>query len=159
MKKLLLVRHAKAVHDTAYSDFERPLKHSGRQDAITMAERIHSESIIPQLIVTSPSLRTAATADIITEHLALPKSREDAKIYDAGQQTLLDIVAGFPEEHNFIGLVGHNPGINQLLEYYTGDSREMSPGSAAMIIFEVDQWQMISYDTGKLVWFSSPKEH
>lgn len=158
MKKLLLIRHAKAVHDTDYRDFERPLKHSGIRDATLMAERLNSEGIIPQLLITSPSVRTAATADIIAEHLELPKPTDDASIYDAGQQTLLDAINSFPNAHDFIGLVGHNPGISQLLNYYTGNLREVSPGAAALITFEVDEWKQVTFDSGKLTWFSSPKD-
>jgi phosphohistidine phosphatase len=159
MKKLLLIRHAKAVHDMSYKDFERPLKHSGVQDAILMAERLNTESIIPQQLITSPSIRTLATADIFTEHLELPKAKENTKIYDASQQTLLNIINQFSEDYNFIGLVGHNPGISQLLDYYTGDSREVSPGAIALITFEIDKWKEISHDLGRLAWFSSPKDH
>jgi phosphohistidine phosphatase len=159
MKKLLLVRHAKAVHDISYKDFERPLKNSGIQDAILMSERLNSESISPQFLITSPSIRTQATADIIAEHLELPKPKENAKIYDASQKALSIIINELPDDYNFIGLVGHNPGINQLLGYYTGDSREISPGAIALITFEIDKWEEISHDSGKLVWFSSPKDH
>jgi phosphohistidine phosphatase len=159
MKKLLLIRHAKAVHDTSYSDFERPLKHSGHHDAIMMAERLNSESIIPQHLITSPSLRTLATADIFAEHLELGKPAEDVRIYDAGRQTLLDIVNGFPDNRSFVGLVGHNPGISQLLDYLTDESGDLSPGAVALITFEVNEWKLISFNSGKLAWFSSPKEH
>src|SRR6201992_1964938 len=158
MKKLLLVRHAKAVHDADYSDFERPLKHSGTRDAITMTDRLSRESDVPQRLVTSPSLRTLATADIFAEHLGLRKPAEDVRIYDASRQALLDIVNQFPDEQSFIGLVGHNPGISQLLDYYTGESREVSPGGVALITFDVNEWKLISRDTGKLSWFSSPKD-
>jgi phosphohistidine phosphatase len=159
MKKLLLIRHAKAVHNTGYADFERPLKHSGTEDATLMAQRLINESIIPQLLVTSPALRTLATADIFAEHLELPRPSEDAKIYDADRQTLLDIVNQFSGSHNFVGLVAHNPGITQLLNYFTDESRELSPGAVALITFEVDEWRLISANMGSLTWFSSPKDH
>ena len=159
MKKLLLIRHAKAVHDTDYRDFERPLKHSGVRDATTMSERLNAEGIKPQLLVTSPSIRTIATADIFAEHLKLSKPAEDQSIYDASQQTLLDVVNGFSDKHDFIGLVGHNPGISQLLNYYTDELREVSPGAVALITFEAEEWKEVTNDSGKLTWFSSPKDH
>jgi phosphohistidine phosphatase len=157
MKKLLVVRHAKAVHDTSYSDFERPLKHSGMRDATLMAERIESASVVPQLLVTSPALRTLATANIFSEHLKLRKPREDERIYEAGQHTLLDVIQQFPDEYDAIGLVGHNPGIAQMVHYFTGELRDVSPGTAILITFDLDEWRLISHDTGRLVWFSSPK--
>jgi phosphohistidine phosphatase len=159
MKKLLLVRHAKAVHDNSYSDFERPLKHKGIEDATAMAERLKSHSIIPQILVTSPSTRTEATANILSEHLSLPQSLQDEAIYEAGERTLINIINAFDNQYDFVGLVGHNPGISQLLYYFTGDSREVSPGTVALIEFGFDKWKLLSGDTGKLNWFSSPKDH
>lgn len=129
------------------------------RDTTIMAERLSSASIIPQHLISSPSIRTLATADILSEHLEISKPTEDAAIYDAGKQTLLDIVNQFPDRYSFIGLVGHNPGISQLLDYYTGESREVSPGATALITFDLDEWQEISFGTGKLTWFSSPKDH
>lgn len=159
MKKLLLVRHAKAVHDNNYSDFERPLKPSGLQDVINMAERLNTEVIIPQLLITSPSLRTQATADILSEHLSIAKARVDQSIYEAGQRDLLTLISEFEEAYDFIGLVGHNPGIGQLLYHFTGEFPEVSPGTAALIVFGVDEWKLLSQDTGTLTWFASPKDH
>jgi phosphohistidine phosphatase len=157
MKKLLLVRHAKAVHDASYNDFERPLKHSGLEDAAMMAERVRNASIIPQLLVTSPSLRTLATAEIFSKHLAADKPREDNHIYDGGQQTLLKVINAFEDKYDFIGLVGHNPGINQLLYYFTRAMNEVPPGTVALVTFELDEWKLLNDNTGKLSWFSSPK--
>jgi phosphohistidine phosphatase len=158
MKKLLLVRHAKAVHDDSYSDFERPLKHSGMRDTTIMAERIESASHVPELLVTSPSLRTLATANILSEHLQLPRPSEDERIYDASQQALLNVISGFSDNHHFIGLVGHNPGISHLVHYFTGQIRDVPPGAVILITFEFDEWQQLTYDSGKLAWFSSPKD-
>jgi phosphohistidine phosphatase len=159
MKKLLLIRHAKAVHDTSYEDFERPLKHSGIKDAEMMAEKVKKEDCIPQILITSPSIRTQATTDIFSEFLSLPKAKEDQRIYEASRITLLDIINGFPDEYKFIGLVGHNPGLSQILNYLTGETPDLTPGSVALIKFEVDEWPLISRDTGEMQWFSSPKEH
>ncbi|MDO3626162.1 histidine phosphatase family protein [Mucilaginibacter sp. BT774] len=159
MKKILLIRHAKAVHDDSYSDFERPLKHSGMRDTTIMAERIESAGAVPQILISSPSLRTLATANILSEHLSLHKPSEDSRIYDASQQSLLSVISEFPENQNFVGLVGHNPGIAQLVHYFTGQIREVPPGAAVLIRFEFDSWRELTYDSGHLEWFSSPKEN
>jgi phosphohistidine phosphatase len=158
MKKLLLVRHAKAVHDDSYSDFERPLKHSGMRDTTIMAERIESTGYTPEILVSSPSLRTLSTANILTEHLQLRRSLEDTRIYDASQQALLNVISEFSDDHQSIGLVGHNPGIAQLVHYFTGQIRDVPPGAVVLITFEFDSWNDLTYDSGKLAWFSSPKE-
>ena len=158
MKQLLLIRHAKAIHDNSYDDYERPLKHSGIEDATLMAERVKSEAHVPQILITSPSLRTLSTANIFAEHLSLPKPAEDKRIYEASLQSLVRVINEFPDNHDFIGFVGHNPGIAELLHYFTREFRDVSPGTSALILFDVDEWQMITHDSGKITWYSSPKD-
>jgi len=154
MKKLLLIRHAKAVQETGYKDFERPLKYSGLQDAAIMAERLHQHSIIPQILLSSPSVRTLTTANIFAEHLSIPKPHTDKRIYDAEQTVLVSIVSELPDAHDFIGLVGHNPGISQLLYYLTNEFRDLETCAVALIEFDADEWGKIG--RGKLVYYSSP---
>jgi phosphohistidine phosphatase len=158
MKKLLLIRHAKAEKDTSVKDIDRPLKYIGIQDARFMAERLKEKSIIPQFIVTSPALRTKTTAEIFADYLKLPNPEFNKAIYDASQQTLLRVINQLPAEHDFIALVGHNPGISQILYYLTGDSREVHTSTVALIEFEVDDWKAVSGDLGSLAYYSSPKE-
>src|ERR1700749_4832323 len=108
MKKLLLVRHAKAEKETGGKDFDRPLKYIGIQDAGFMADRLKDNGIIPELIITSPAQRTKTTAEIFSDHLKLPEAATNKAIYEASEKTLLKIINEFPDECNFIALVGHN---------------------------------------------------
>ena len=123
-----------------------------------MAERLKEKSIIPQLIVSSPALRTKTTAEIFSDHFLLPDPQLNKSIYEASQQTLLHIVNQFPNEQDFIALVGHNPGISQILYYLTGEAREVHTATTALVNFETDDWASISVDSGQLVYYSSPKE-
>ena len=156
MKKLLLIRHAKATHDSGYIDFERPLKKSGIQDATTMAQRLHAENIIPKLIISSPSLRTIATADIFSQHLSIAAPLTNDRIYDASEVTLLHIIDRFPDEQEFIALVGHNPGIAEMLYYFTGKVKDVRPGAVALIAFEIDAWKEVSMNSGELLYYDEP---
>jgi phosphohistidine phosphatase len=158
MKKLLLIRHAKAEKETSVKDINRPLKYIGIQDARFMAERVKENSLIPQLIITSPALRTKTTAEIFADHLLLPDPEINKAIYEASQQTLLRVINQLPNQYNFIALVGHNPGISQILYYLTGEAREVHTSTVALIEFEVDDWKVVSGDTGQLAYYSSPKE-
>jgi phosphohistidine phosphatase len=151
MKRLLLIRHAKATHDTDYKDFERPLKKSGIKDSETMAERLKAQDYIPQIVISSPSLRTKTTADIFAEHLSVSKIQTDKAIYEASEEDLLNIINEFPDQYNFIALVGHNPAISQLLYYLTGQIKNVPPCAIAVIDFEFGEWKLISGNTGNLV--------
>lgn len=158
MKKLLLVRHAKAEKDTPGKDFDRPLKYIGMQDAGFMADKIKDKAIIPELIITSPALRTLTTAEIFADHLGLPDPARNKAIYEASEKTLLKIINDLPNEVGFVALVGHNPGVAYILQYLTGETREVHTCTVALIDFEIDDWAMVSEDLGKLVYYSSPNE-
>jgi phosphohistidine phosphatase len=146
MKKLLLIRHAKATHESGYVDFERPLKQVGKEDAVLMASILKGQSIIPQIIVTSPALRTQTTADIFTAQLQLPN-----------EYTWVKVINSLPNEYDFIGVVGHNPGISQVLYYLTGQYRDLPTCAVALITFDNDTWESISSEDGHLTFFDSPK--
>jgi phosphohistidine phosphatase len=158
MKKLLLVRHAKATHETGFADFERPLKPSGLQDAAIMAGRLKEHQLVPQALVSSPALRTLSTANVFSQHLELPKAGEIAGIYDATQDQLVSIITQLSNSRDFIGLVGHNPAIAQVLYYLSDEVRDVPPGAVALIEFDADSWAEVSRSTGKLVYYDSPKD-
>lgn len=151
MKRLLLIRHAKATQDHNFTDFERPLKKSGIADAETMALRLKKQSFIPQIIISSPALRTKTTANILSEHLSVHEPITDKAIYDATEDDLLHIVNAFSDQHDFVALVGHNPSISQLLYFFTRQIRDVPPCAIAVIDFEFDKWAMLSEHTGNLV--------
>lgn len=158
MKRLLLIRHAKAEKDTAGKDIDRPLKYTGIQDAAFMAERVKEKAIVPQVIFTSPALRTKTTAEIFTDHLRLATPAVIKSIYEASQQSWLKAINKLSNDYDFIGIVGHNPGIAQILYFLTGEVKEVHTSTIALIDFETDDWATISGETGKLVYYSSPNE-
>lgn len=157
MKKLMLIRHAKAEKDSGSTDFERPLKYIGIQDASFMAEKVKEKVFIPQVVISSPALRTKTTADIFTEHLKMPEAWLDKSIYEASQKALLNVINEFSEEFDFIGLVGHNPGIAQILYYLTGEVHDVHTCTVAVIAFETHNWKLVSKETGDLIYYDSPK--
>ena len=157
MKKLLLVRHAKAEKETSVKDIDRPLKYIGIQDAAFMADKLKDDSQIPQIIITSPALRTKTTAEIFADHLLLPNPQINKAIYEASPLTLLRVINQLPAQYDFVALVGHNPGIAEILYYLTGEAREVHTSTIAIIDFDTDNWAAVGGDTGKLVYYSWPK--
>jgi len=156
MKKLLLIRHAKATHENNYADFERPLKQSGIQDAAIMAKRLQAQNIIPQAIISSPALRTITTANVLSEHLSLPAPQSNENIYEATDTTLLNIIDQFPDSQDFIALVGHNPGISHILYNLTGKVKDVKPGGIAFINFDIDAWKDVGMNNGNLLYYDEP---
>ena len=158
MKKLLLIRHAKATHETGYADFERPLTDAGFKQAEVMASRLQANNIQPQILVASPALRTLSTANVFSQVLALEPAITDRAIYDAAESELLKVINNLPDEEDFIALVGHNPAISQVLYTLSGEAKDVPPCSVALIEFEADSWAELHEGRGKLTYFSTPKE-
>lgn len=156
MKKLLLVRHAKAEKETGGKDFDRPLKYIGMQDAGFMADKLKEKLIVPEYIVTSPALRTLTTAEIFADHLGLPAPTTNKSIFEASEKTLLKIINDLPDQYNFVALVGHNPGIAYILQYLTGEAMEVHTSAVAVIDFDIDNWASVSKGLGTLAYFSWP---
>ncbi len=150
------MRHAKATHETGFVDFERPLKPSGLQDAAIMAGRLKENSLVPQHIVASPALRTISTANVLSQHLGIATAEEILGIYEADQNQLVDIISQLNDDNNFVGLVGHNPGIGQVLYHLTGKIHDVPPGAIALIEFNIDTWAAVGAKNGHLVYYDPP---
>jgi phosphohistidine phosphatase len=157
MKKLLLIRHAKATHETGYIDFERPLQERGLQDAAIMAGRLKERNLIPQLLVASPALRTLSTANVFSQHLTVTQLQTNKDIYEATTLALTKVINSLPDEYDFIALVGHNPGMSDLLYYLTRQLQDVPTCAMMLIEFDVDNWMEIIEDAGKLVYYDYPK--
>jgi phosphohistidine phosphatase len=156
MKKLLLIRHAKAAHETNSGDFARPLKHSGEKDALELAKRLKTANLIPQMVYSSPALRAKTTASIITEHLEIAEPSYIEAIYEASDPTLLRIINQLPDQYNFIALAGHNPGLSTIATYLTGKYCSLPTSGAVLISFDADSWSLISAVTGDISWLNEP---
>ena len=157
MKKLLLIRHAKATHETGFVDFERPLQESGLQDAAVMAGRLKDKNLLPQLLVASPALRTVSTANVFSQHLSISQAQTDRTIYEATRTELVKVINSFPDNYDFIALVGHNPGMSDLLYYLTGQLQDVPTCAMMLIEFDADNWMEIIEDSGKLAYYDYPK--
>ncbi|TWR27670.1 histidine phosphatase family protein [Mucilaginibacter achroorhodeus] len=157
MKKLLLIRHAKATHESGYQDFERPLTDKGFTQCEIMTARLLKNHIKPDIVVASPALRTLSTANVFTEELGLVTAITDHDIYEASENTLLKVIYNLPDK-DFVALVGHNPAISQVLTLLSGEYKDMSTCAVALLEFEADNWMELHEGSGKLTWLDSPKE-
>ncbi len=157
MKKLVIIRHAKATHETGYADFERPLTQRGLHDAAIMAGRLKETIHAPQMLVSSPALRTISTANIFSQHLDLSAAEEIKAIYEADVDDLIDVVTQLPDEINCIGLIGHNPGLGQLLYYFTGAAHDVPTCAVAVVEFDKEAWTTVAANSGKLLYYDYPK--
>ena len=146
MKTLLLLRHAKSSwKDDSITDHERPLNKRGKKTAPLMGHLLRENNLVPELIVSSTAVRARTTAEaaaeacgypgevIVTDELYLATAGEILKYaQDRTEATLGRIM-----------LVGHNPGMEELVNILSGQ-REPFP-TAALAVFElgIDSWRKL----------------
>lgn len=159
MKTLLLLRHAKSSwQDAGLRDFDRPLNKRGMKAVPLVGKFMREREVKPDLIVSSPALRARTTAALVAEGGELQAElRYDERIYEADLDALLKVVAQFDEEAEMILLVGHNPGLQELLRFLTGEEKEFPTAALAYISLTLDEWSEAAERSGRLQWLVTPK--
>lgn len=142
MKKLLLVRHAKA-ETSGYSDFERSLSESGFEDAQIIGKFLKNNSISPDIIISSSALRAKQTAKIIFQELSLQKESIifDNSLYDIDAVSLINYISNLSNKFNSTILVGHNPTFEETLSIFLNNSSvNMPPATVALLSSDANSW-------------------
>ncbi len=119
-RELLILRHAKSAWDTpAATDFDRPLNGRGKRDAPRMGAWLRDQGLVPDHVVASPARRARQTARRVCNALGVDPETIDwqQRLYLADVPTLLQALAECPVTAVRVLLVGHNPGLEELLEH------------------------------------------
>lgn len=141
------------------ADFERPLKRRGRAAAEAMGRFLASKKVNLAPLISSPSIRTRQTVEIVLRESKLHAEPQfDQRIYEASLATLVQIVAEIPDDKKSAMLVGHNPGLEELLAFLTRESRRMPTCALARISLDSSGWKDVGRSSGKLEWFVTPKD-
>ncbi|PXW82561.1 phosphohistidine phosphatase SixA [Nitrosomonas sp. Nm84] len=121
--QLIIMRHAKSDWSEGNgSDFERPLTARGKKAAKQMGKWLKHRYRIDRIIC-SPALRTKQTCQLVAEQLRLSQNhiRWESAIYDASLNDLVSVIKKYSENIRTLLLIGHNPGLDQLLCYLSRD--------------------------------------
>lgn len=160
MKTLLLLRHAKSDWSTpGQQDFDRSLNERGVKAARLVGEYIRKHKIRPGLIISSPAERTRQTIALVMEsaHLAA-ELRYDERIYEASAERLFAVISQVEESVHELLLVGHNPGMEDLLVALAGEVRHMPTAALASIALDMEKWSKCQEQSGRLQYLIKPKE-
>lgn len=160
MLHLYLLRHAKSGWDDASQpDFERPLANRGRKDCALLGEFIQEKGIDFDLVLVSTAVRTRETIELIRERAKFRgEVRYDDRIYEATVSQLLEIISQIDNDRESVLLVGHNPGIEELLALLTGEQQGMTTANLAKTKLEATKWSASLANKGTLEWIVRPKE-
>jgi phosphohistidine phosphatase len=173
VKRLLLLRHAKAVPAGAgVEDHERELMARGREDAPAVGRYMQTQKYIPDLILCSTSRRTLETADLVMAELSGTKEIDfEESLYLAEPRTLHAAIRGAPERVKALLIVGHNPGLEQLATVLAREpvkrkerdrfdliEEKYPTGALAVLDFDVSRWRDVAAEQGALIDFVRPRD-
>jgi phosphohistidine phosphatase len=164
-RTLYLLRHAKSAWKTdASSDFDRPLSKRGERDAPRMGAWLHGQGVEPDYLVSSPARRAWQTARHICEGLGVEESRVacDRRIYEAGVAELLEVLSECPAGAGSILLIGHNPGLEELVAFLCGEAGlpthdKLMPTGAVAGLGIAAAWNRLERGCGRLEILMHPK--
>ena len=107
MRRLFLIRHAKAEPSVGRDDYERALTDRGRDDARRVAEVLRARDLLPDVLIHSGALRTKQTAEIFAaEWPRRVELQEELGLYDATQGMLFARARALADAHASVGFVG-----------------------------------------------------
>ena len=162
MKRLLVLRHGAAQGKSpAGLDRERALTPDGRRAAVALGRRLKSDGISPDHVLCSPARRARKTLDALASALGpLPPADFSEALYLADTPTLLDHIRDGPAETRSLLLVGHNPGLEELVRGLAGAEaaalRSGLPAAGLAVLEILGDWASLSPSTARLLSFLAP---
>ena len=168
MRRLLLVRHAKAERSPPGGrDHDRVLTERGRSDATKLGVFLARHGFVPDRTMVSTSARTRETWALLASAFARPPAVEfDERLYDATPQAILQTIKATGTEAATLLVIGHNPGLQELAAMLvaTGDvdarerlGEDFPTAALAAISFAADDWSAAHPHGGRLEHFVTPK--
>jgi phosphohistidine phosphatase len=148
MHRLILFRHAKAESEApSGDDFDRPLAPRGRREAKAMGAQLAALDLRPELVLVSAAQRTRETWEIAEEAMPGVETRLEQRLYNADAAAIWRLVAALGEGRDSVAVVGHNPGLQELVVKLLEDGaapatflararRHFPP--AAVAVFDID---------------------
>ena len=145
MRTLVVVRHAKSDWSGDEPDHDRPLAKRGLRQMPASAAWIAEHQPDVDLAVVSSARRARQTWEIVADALAStgsaggPEVVTTERVYAAWGRDLADLVRALPDAASTVVLVGHNPGLEELVADLTGVGVELPTSAVAVVVF-ADTW-------------------
>lgn len=155
MLQLMLMRHgqAESVFD-AETDHSRALSEYGKTQTQHQAHLFPTKT--GDRLFVSDAKRTVQTATILTSTWALatrspsPLMDSSSAAYLAESTTLMDLIRMTQSDVQRLWLVGHNPGIGDLISVLTGEYVRMATADIAQIQLTLQHWEDLDSGQGRL---------
>ncbi|MFM9614171.1 SixA phosphatase family protein [Streptomyces niveiscabiei] len=167
MRRLVVLRHAKSAWPDGVPDHDRPLGPRGLRDAPAAGRALAEADCLPDLALCSTAERARRTWELASAEWGTPPPvRHDARLYGADVPEILDVLRETPPEVETLLLVGHNPGLEDLVLDLAGDGVDDTlervavkfPTSAiAVLAWHAATWRTLARGTALLTSVTVPR--
>ncbi len=158
-RELLILRHGKSDWSTGQVDFDRPLKSRGKRGAQRVGLWLRQQNLLPDLVLSSPAERAIVTAQKSCKVMGknVEDIKTDPRIYGAGSDELIALLQQVPADVRRMMLVGHNPGLEDLLMDLSGgdvpipeDGKLLATATLARLTVECE-WAGVNLSCAQLM--------
>jgi phosphohistidine phosphatase len=167
LRRLVVLRHAKSAWPEGIADDKRPLAPRGLRDAPAAGRALAESDCLPDLALCSTAVRARQTWDLASAQWGTPPPvRHDRRLYGADADELLDVVHEVQPQVETLLLIGHNPGLEELVLELAGDAlddaldevRTKFPTSAiAVLAWHGTGWAALAPGTALLTSVTVPR--
>lgn len=140
MLRLIVMRHGEAEINDAISDQDRPLTQRGSKQAAIVARKLLHWGWQPQLGLVSSARRTLETQVSLARIMPVGEWRASGNLYLADVRLLMRELAASPASVDTLILVGHNPGLSDIVLALTDQPLRLDTGEAALLHVEAEAW-------------------
>lgn len=151
MLHLHLIRHAKSViNSNSGKDIDRKLDPKGLRQIQNLNDYLKKSKIQVSETYVSSAKRTRETYKGIKE-IETGKVFFRSDLYLASQKEMHQLITGLNDNNKSVMIIGHNGGISELASFYVGDLIQLPTCAYMHIEFDLDSWELVSSETGRLV--------
>lgn len=161
MKTLLILRHAKSSwDDPSLSDHDRPLNDRGLKIAPLMGQLIKREGLVPDAMFSSTAVRAMHTALLVADASGFKNEALSVnRFYPGTPADYIETLAASDNSAQSIMVIGHNPGLEELLCALTKEHEILPTAALAHLELPLEQWSELTPKTkAKLIKVYRPKE-
>ncbi len=158
-RRLILMRHAKSSWGApAQPDHARPLNGRGQRAALALGDWLRARGYMPDLILSSSSIRTRETFDRLG--LNAPAQFSDA-LYHASPASMLTALRAATGQT--VLMLGHNPGIAAFARSLVAappmhERFDDYPTGATLVAdFTISSWDDLTPGSGQIIDFVIPR--
>lgn len=153
-RTLVVIRHAKSDWTNELPDDQRPLNPRGRREAPLIGPWVAEHVGAIDLVLCSTAVRARET--FARSGLTAAQVRHDERVYAAGHQDLMSVLDEVSDDLGTVAVVGHNPGLSELVRALTNEPVELKTSAIAVVSWQ-GGWPDVWARSASLVSHATPR--